>query len=91
MPWTEKVDTARAAHYLAPFMNGRNATHFLADNRAGRTSLPVIPYERIGNKMYYRILHVEELTWSLTPVTASAVETVRLSIENVYVTSIVRI
>jgi hypothetical protein len=78
----EKVDTARADHYLAPFMGGRNATHFLADNRAGRTSAPVIPYERIGNKIYYRMRDLVAFTWNLTLLPASAVGTVRLRIES---------
>jgi hypothetical protein len=91
MPWTEKVDTARAAYYLAPFMNGRNATHFLADNRAGRSGVPVIRYERIGKKIYYRMLHLEAFTWSLTPVPASAVGTVLLRIESADDLPIVRV
>jgi hypothetical protein len=91
MPSIEKVDTARAAHYLAPFMNGRNATHFLADNRAGRTSVSVIPYERIGRTIYYRVLDLEAFTWSLTPVPASAVGTVRLRIESVDDLPLVRV
>lgn len=82
MHWTEKVDTARAAHYLATFMNGRNATHFLADNRAGRTNVPVILYERIGNKTYYRIRDLDAFIWGRTPRPASAVGTVLLRIES---------
>jgi hypothetical protein len=82
MNWTEKVDTARAAHYLAPFMDGRNPTHFLADNQAGRTSVSVIPYERIGNKIYYRMRHLEAFAWCLARGLGSAVVTTRLHIED---------
>ena len=61
----EELNTAQAAVYLTPYMRGRNPTHFLADNRAGRTSVPLIPYKKIGRKAFYRVRQLDEFIRTL--------------------------
>lgn len=48
------LTTEEAAAELAPYLGGRNATHFLSDNRRGRSSLPTIPFDRKSNgRIFY--------------------------------------
>lgn len=50
------LTVAEAGVELAPYLNGRDPTHFLADNRCGRTREPTIPYIKKGNRVFYRPL-----------------------------------